>query len=111
MENLEARFNLTLDPLKKEFGDDLDLQAVLFLIGVQELGKGAKKFNKKQKIEVLHIAVCRLLSEYGYFDFEGYDHDGWPHYTRTEKLPHIKPIEQEKLMKEAVINYFEKING
>ncbi|MCB0480943.1 MAG: hypothetical protein KDC83_05890 [Flavobacteriales bacterium] len=110
MDNVEVRFELTLKSLEPEFGAGIDLQAILFLIGVQELGKGAKNFNKREKLEVLHIAVCRLLSEYSYYEFEGYDQDGWPHYKRTEKLPFLNPSEQELLMKEAVVNYFEKLN-
>lgn len=104
------RFDMTLKKLRPEFGEDIDLQAVLFLIGVQELGKGPNKFNKRQKLEVLHIAVCSLLVEYGYYEFEGYDQEGWPHYQRTEKLPSLNVKEQELLMKEAVVNYFEKLS-
>lgn len=110
MDNVEVRFDMTLKKLGPEFGEDIDLQAVLFLIGVQELGKGPKKFSKRQKLEVLHIAVCSLLVEYGYYEFEGYDQEGWPHYQRTEKLPSLNVKEQELLMKEAVVNYFEKLS-
>lgn len=108
--DLDLKFQKALNQLEDQFGENIDLQGALFLIGVQELGKGARKFNKRQKLEVLHIAVCRLLSDYGYYEFEGYDKDGWPHYRRTEKLPGISPKEQEKLMKEAVVNYFEQIS-
>lgn len=108
MENLEVRWQQAIKKLESIFGDEVDLQAALFVIGVQELGKGPRKFNKRQKLEVMHIAVCRLLSDYGYYEFEGYDKDQWPHYKRTEKLPNLKAREQESLMKEAIINYLEK---
>jgi hypothetical protein len=109
MENLNARWSLALNQMEKRFGEDMDLQAVLFVIGVQELGKGPRIFNKRQKLEVLHIAVCRLLSDYGYYEFEGYDEEGWPHYSRTQKLPHLTGENQEKLMKEAIVNYLDKM--
>ena len=95
--------------VSKEFGDGetLDLQAILFLIGIQELGKGYQEFSKQEKMDLLHIAICRLLSNYGYYEFEGRDKDGWPHYQTNEKLPALKPGEQTILMKEAAITYFE----
>lgn len=96
--------------ISKEFGDGetLDLQAILFLIGIQELGKGYREFSKEEKTDLLHIAICRLLSNYGYYELEGRDKDGWPHYTTNEKLPALKPGEQSILMKEAAILYFEE---
>lgn len=96
--------------ISKEFGEGetLDLQAILFLIGIQELGKGYREFSKEEKTDLLHIAICRLLSNYGYYELEGRDKDGWPHYTTNEKLPALKPGEQSILMKEAAILYFEE---
>ncbi len=95
--------------VSNEFGDgeELDLQAILFLIGIQELGKGYREFTKEEKMDLLHIAICRLLSNYGYYELEGRDKDGWPHYAINEKLPPLKPGEQTILMKEAAILYFE----
>tara|TARA_B110000467_G_C18006367_1_gene308146 strand:- start:183 stop:536 length:354 start_codon:yes stop_codon:yes gene_type:complete len=96
--------------VSKEFGegDTLDLQAILFLIGIQELGKGYREFSKEEKTDLLHIAICRLLSNYGFYELEGRDKEGWPHYTTNEKLPPLKPGEQTILMKEAAIVYFEE---
>ena len=98
--------------ISKEFGqgETLDLQVILFLIGIQELGLGVNQVSKQEKLDLLHIAICRLLSNYGYYKFEGRDKDGWPHYKTNEKLPPLKPGEQTILMKEAAILYFEK-NG
>jgi hypothetical protein len=91
------------------FGPGLDVQGILFLIGVQELGKGKRKFSKDQKLEVMHIAICTLLTPYGYYEFEGNDEEGWPHFKPTSKLPHLKPMQQELLMKEAIVEYMKKL--
>lgn len=88
-------------------GDELDLDAIIFLIGVQELGMGGKRFKKDEKVNLMHIAICRLLEPYGYYEYEGRDPDGWPHYKLLEPLPSLKPGEQSVLMKEAIIRYFE----
>lgn len=109
MKDLDVRWNNAVLKLEPSFGSDLDLQSVLFIIGLQELGFVKHKINKRQKLEILHIAVCRLLSDYGFYEFAGYDNDKWPHYTRTQKLPHLKSDEQQKLLKEAAVVYLEKI--
>ncbi len=96
-----------LKNLSEKFGE-LDLQAIIFLIGVQELGKGYQKFKKDEKLEVMHVAICTLLEAYGYYEFIGRDADGWPHWKANEKLPPLKPGQQEVLMKEAIVEYFKK---
>ena len=87
-------------------GETPELDTILFLIGVQELGEGSKKFKKDDKINLMHIAVCRLLEPYGYYRFAGKDQDGWPHFEIIEELPELKANEQTILMKKAVIQYF-----
>ena len=91
--------------LEAVFGEGLDLQAILYLIGLQELGKGPIKLSKDQKLDVIHIAVCTLLGNFGYYEFKGEDAEGWPHYERNQKLPFLKPAEQELLIKKAIIEY------
>lgn len=97
-----------LDILTERFGIEPDLQAVLFLVGVQELGMGYKKFKKDDKVNLMHIAICTLLEPYGYYEFEGRDADGWPHFKQKEPLPFLKPTEQNNLMVKAVLEYFKK---
>jgi hypothetical protein len=101
-----------LNELEKNFGKrPKDLNAVLFIIGVQELGKGAKSFSKEEKQDLMHIAICKVLSLAGYYELEGIDHSGWPHWKLIKKLPHFDLLEQEKLLKMLVIEYFEKEIG
>lgn len=84
----------------------LDLNALLFLIGVQELGQGAREFKKDEKVNLMHIGICVTLLPYGYYRELGRDADGWPHFERVKDLPPLGPEEQERLMKEAVLGYF-----
>lgn len=95
--------------LEAQFGEGMELETVLFLIGVQELGQGHRNFKKHEKLDLMHIAICRLLSRYGYYEFEGTDAEGWPHYRTLAKLPKLNPNEQSRLMKEAVIDYFKDV--
>lgn len=83
-----------------------DLKTVLFLIGVQELGKGPLKFSKREKEELMHIAVCRLFSDLGFYELEGLDEQGWPHWRLRQKIPAYSFLEQEYLLKSLAIEYF-----
>lgn len=107
-EILKQRWEIVVEKLSTQFadGDRLDLDAIIYLIGVQELGQLHRKFKKDQKLELMHIAICKLLEPYGYYEFDYFDDDGWPHYVIKEKLPFLKAGEQSVLMKEAIVNYF-----
>lgn len=85
-----------------------DLNSVLFLIGVHELGRGVKNYNKEEKQDLMHIAICKVLSLAGYYQLEGLDEEGWPHWKLIKKLPHFDLLEQEQLLRHQVIEYFEQ---
>ncbi|MTG97921.1 MULTISPECIES: hypothetical protein [Myroides] len=107
-EQLKQRWQSVVTKISERFGDGetLDLEAIIYLIGVQELGKIKKRYKKDEKINLMHIAICKLLEPYGYYEFEYFDNDGWPHYKTLEHLPALKAGEQSVLMKEAIVNYF-----
>ena len=109
---LKTKWNNLKTKLSVNFSDNeiIDLDSIIFLIGLQELGQFQKRFNKQKKLEVIHIAVCKLLSDYGYYEFDYTDNEGWPHYKLIKKLPNLKAGEQTILMKKAIINYFVKSN-
>lgn len=105
---LKERWELVVEKLSNQFaeGDTLDLDAIIFLIGIQELGKPHQNFKKNEKLDVMHIAICKLLEPFGYYEFDYVDEDGWPHYTLKEALPSLKAGEQSVLMKQAIVEYF-----
>lgn len=105
---LKERFEKIVEILSNKFADGevLDLDSIIYLIGVQELGRFKQLFKKDEKVNLMHIAICRLLEPYGYYEFEYFDNDGWPHYKIKEELPPLKAGEQSLLMKEAIVNYF-----
>lgn len=107
-EKIKEKWNRIQKRLSNRFGDGetLDVDAIVYLIGVQELGQGYRKFKKDEKINLMHIAICKLLEPYGYYEFEFFDKDGWPHYKLLEELPPLKAGEQTVLLKQAIIHYF-----
>ena len=110
--SLKDQWNYLVEKLTQQFsdGDVLNLDSIIYLIGVQELGQGKKAFKKDEKINLMHISICKLLEPYGYYEFDFFDKDGWPHYKIVTDLPNLKPGEQAVLMKEAIIHYFEELN-
>ena len=108
LQNLKSKWEELCQKLSADFGEAPDLQIVLFLIGVQELGKGPLKFSKDEKQDLMHIAVCRLLSTFGYYELIGHDQDGWPHWQLINKLPPLSLREQDLLLKQAAVEYFSK---
>ncbi|MEM9142946.1 MAG: hypothetical protein AAGA86_08165 [Bacteroidota bacterium] len=107
-ELLKKRWDLLVDKLSAQFsdGDPLDLDAIIYLVGVQELGQYHRSYQKDEKLNLMHIAICRLLEPYGYYEFDSFDKEGWPHYVVKEQLPPLKAGEQAVLMKEALVDYF-----
>lgn len=105
--DLQKQWAELINKLEERFGEGLDLDAILFLIGVQELGQGYRTFKKSEKLDLMHIAICRVLSQYGYYEYVGIDDQGWPHYKNLAKLPKLNPNAQSLLMKEAILEYFE----
>lgn len=107
-EKLKERWENVVNLLTQRFsdGDTLDVESIIYLIGVQELGQYHRKFKKDQKLDLMHIAICRILEPYGFYEFDYVDDDGWPHYKFLEQLPALKAGEQSLLMKEAIVNYF-----
>ncbi|MGB3152109.1 MAG: hypothetical protein WBB27_15750 [Maribacter sp.] len=105
---LKERWGVLVAKLSKQFsdGDPLELDAIIYLVGVQELGQYHRKYKKDDKLDLMHIAICRLLEPYGYYEFDFFDEDGWPHYIAKEELPTLKAGEQSILMKEAIVFYF-----
>ena len=108
VEALKLQWEVLIEKVNKHFDAEVDLQGVLFLIGVQELGQGFRKFKKDEKQDLMHIATCRLLSYYGYYELEGEDKEGWPHWKLVQQLPKMNLGEQDFLLKQSVIDYFEE---
>lgn len=85
-----------------------DMNTMLFLIGVQELGVGPKVFSKEEKQDLMHIAICKLLSQDGYYELLGRDEQNWPHYEVVKVIPHKNMMEQTNLLQSMIVRYFEE---
>jgi hypothetical protein len=108
-DDLQSRWWELEAQLIERFGKKPDMEAILFLIGVQELGDLRKKFSKEQKQDLMHVAVCSLFAQSGYYELERVDEDGWPHFKQLKALPVMTMPEQENFMKDHILLYFERM--
>jgi len=106
-DDLQVRWLKLRIKLKEKFGIKPEMDGILFLIGVQELGVGPQTFTKEQKQDLMHIAVCALLAQSGFYVLEGHDDEGWPHFKQLKPLPPFNIFEQENFLKDHVLLYFE----
>ena len=106
-DDLQTRWWTLEARLVERFGKKPDLETILFLIGIQELGQIRENFTKEQKQDLMHVAVCRLLSSSGYYELEGTDADGWPHYRQLKPMPELNAKEQEDFLKDHILLYLQ----
>ena len=106
-DDLQTRWWTLEAKLVERFGKKPDMETLLFLIGIQEFGDIRPAFSKEQKQDLMHVAVCSLLSQSGYYEIDGYDDDGWPHFRQLKALPVMNAFEQELYLKDHVLLYFE----
>jgi hypothetical protein len=107
MDNFDQQWAATEEMLKQRFGKVPDMEGILFLIGINELGSlPQKKFSKEQKQDLMHVAVCTLLTQDGFYEYLGRDPEGWPHFKELEPVPVRGLKDQETMLRQCVIRYF-----
>lgn len=109
-DDLQSRWWKLEEKFLTRFGKKPDVEAVLFLIGVQEVRNLKKKYSKEQKQDLMHVAVCTLLAQSGYYNLDSYDKDGWPHFTQLKGLPEFNLMEQENFLKDHILLYFDQMD-
>lgn len=107
MENaLSYRWERLQQLLAAQFGKDVSMEGILYLVGIRELGVGVREFSKEEKRDLMHIALCRVLAPSGYYTLSHRDPDGWPHWTLVQPLPFTDIFTQELMLKELILSYF-----
>jgi hypothetical protein len=106
---LQERWGKLSEIIKERFGRKPDIEGILFLIGVRELGEMPSDFTKEQKVDLMHIATCAVLAKGGYFEVSHLDQEGWPHWNQLKPLPHVDIFSQEVFLKSYIVDYFADI--
>lgn len=106
--DIQYRWEMLENKLLERFGKRFNMESLLFLIGLRELGAHpGKEFEKEEKMDLMHIAICRLLSQSGYYTLTHLDQDGWPHWELVKPLPHTDIFSQTHLLRIHILSYFE----
>ena len=105
MKDVSKEWDALVVKLEKRFDDEMTLKGILYLIGVQELNMGIKRFGREEKLDILHVAVCKILTPFGFYKFDRVDKDGWPHWIELKALKNLDEKKQELLMKRAIIKH------
>ena len=105
-DDLQVRWWKLEERLMERFDKKPDVESILFLIGIQELGDIKAKFTKEQKQDLMHIAICTVLTPSGYYELERVDEDGWPHFKQLKPMPDMDPVLQENFLKDHILMYF-----
>ncbi len=94
--------------VKKRFGHRKlpDMQTVLFLVGIQELGQVRSSFEKEEKVDLIQLGAIAALETLGYYSRLSTDPEGWPVYKLIKPPPKMELNDQTDLLKEAVVYYF-----
>lgn len=107
--NEQAReWQALLQYLEGKFSKKPDMNGVLFLVGLNVLGLGPQDFSKEQKQDLMHIAVCELLSFAEFYEFAGRDDQGWPHYKILRSPQGMSLAEQEAVLRACAVEYFKE---
>lgn len=107
---MNARWEALEAKLEEYFEREMTMESILFMIGIRELGSKPRPFTKEEKVDLMHIAICRLLAKSGYYKLEYMDQEGWPHWQLLKPLPHTDMFSQEHLLREHVLTYFDEEN-
>ena len=108
-EDLPSRWKIMEEKWLTRFGKKPDMESILFVIGIQEFGDIRKKFSKEQKQDLMHVAVCSLFAQSGYYELDKVDEDGWPHFRQLMALPEMNLVDQENFLKDHVLLYFQQM--
>ncbi len=106
-DDLQQRWWALEAKMVERFGKKPDMETILFLIGIQEFGQVRDKFTKEQKQDLMHVAICKLLTPSGYFEWERNDDEGWPHFRQLKTMPEMTAAEQENFLKDHILLYFQ----
>ncbi len=95
--------------LGTQFNIEIDLNGVLFLVGIRERGLSFQPFSKEEKLSLINLGSCTLFLEMGLVEKTGTDADGWPIFSQKALAPTVPEERKHKVLQDCAARYFEKI--
>ncbi|MCY3999107.1 MAG: hypothetical protein OXE55_07105, partial [Flavobacteriaceae bacterium] len=61
--NKKQKWDSLVKKLSKKFssGENIDMEGILYLIGLQEYNKPYQRFRKDDNVNLIHIGICTIL--------------------------------------------------
>jgi hypothetical protein len=91
------------------FGIEVDMNGVLFLIGIREMGLLFREFSKEEKLNLINLGSCTLYKEMGLVEISGEDNERWPVFRQKTLAPVIAEELKLKTLQDCAIRYFGKV--
>jgi hypothetical protein len=107
-ETLALKWYRVRAKVREQFNLRPDINAMLFIIGMNEVGQVREQWEKEEKQELMHVATCKLLSYEGLYRYLHTDEEGWPHYIPVAAVPPVPLKDQDELLKKLIVRYFEE---
>lgn len=109
---INRRWNALMDHLKVSLGKPkFTTESLLLLIGLQETGLLPRKFEKEEKLNLIHVGTCAVLTLAGYYRFSHRDTDNWPHYEPVKAIPFLDLFSQIHFLRYHILLYLEQATG
>lgn len=105
MEYNQENWDLLELEISKRFKVTADFDFMLFLIGIQELGSGMRPYERQEKMDLINLGKCTLLSRSGYLKESGNDEEGWPQFEEVKSLKSLTPSFLNYRLKQAAFEY------
>jgi hypothetical protein len=104
-----SNWNELCEHLGRQFNVDVDLNGVLFLVGIRERGLTFQHFSKEEKMNLINLGSCILYQEMGLTEKSGTDESGWPTFKQKALAPVIPEERKHKILQDCALRYFQRI--
>ncbi|QXD14000.1 hypothetical protein GQ464_011080 [Rhodocaloribacter litoris] len=95
--------------MQRRFGRPATIEAVLFLIGIQAHGSGYQPdLDRDRKQSLIMEGTYCVFETLGLYERVGMNDDGFWIWERTRPLPDLDVETQEKLLRLAILRYFDE---
>jgi hypothetical protein len=106
---LEERWQQFSRWFVERFGREATIEAVLFMIGIQSRGRGFEPaLGRDVKQDVIMEGTYCAFETIGLYRRVGAEADGSWIWERTAPLPALSVEEQERLLRVAILAYFQE---
>ncbi len=110
-DEVNRRWSVLLQWLEERYGKQASIESILFLIGIQSRGQGYQpRLSKQAKQDLIMEGTYLIFETLGLYKRVGIDSEGRTVWERSSQaVPRLSLPEQEKVLKVAILTYFESI--